>query len=99
MGRLGGQLHHQCWGCDLLNLPAGDQTVAIVTPERILIQPKDFQPRLYSYQLGAHPQAERVPGDIDPELQQDLEAFLQTATKSLLDNTAGVADGISGRAE
>jgi phosphoglycerol transferase MdoB-like AlkP superfamily enzyme len=111
MGRLGGQVRHQCWGRDLLNLPAGDQgigvikpsggdqTVAIVTPERILIQPKDFEPRLYSYQLGAHPQAERVPGDIDPELQQNLEAFLQTATKSLLDNTAGVADGISGRAE
>jgi hypothetical protein len=85
-------VRHQCWGRDLLNLPAGDrgigvikpsggdQTVAIVTPERILIQPKDFEPRLYSYQLGANPQAERVPGDIDPELQQALEAFLQTAT-------------------
>ncbi|TWC29404.1 phosphoglycerol transferase MdoB-like AlkP superfamily enzyme [Pseudomonas sp. SJZ079] len=111
MGRLGGEVRHQCWGRDLLNLPAGDQgigvikpsggdqTVAIVTPERILIQPKDFEPRLYSYQLGAHPQAERVPGDIDPELQKDLEAFLQTATKSLLDNTAGVVDGMPARAE
>lgn len=111
MGRLGGEVRHQCWGRDLLNLPAGDrgigvikpsggdQTVAIVTPERILIQPKDFEPRLYSYQLGANPQAERVPGDIDPELQQALEAFLQTATKSLLDNTAGVVDGMPARAE
>ena len=105
MGRLGGEVRHQCWGRDLLNLPpgdrgigvikpsGGDQTVAIVTPERILIQPKDFAPRLYDYRLGAKPQAERVEGDIDPELQKNLEAFLQTATKSLLDNSAGVVDG------
>ncbi len=106
MGRLGGQVRHQCWGRDLLTLPEGDhgigvikpsggeQTVAIVTPERILIQPKGFEPRLYDYQLGAKASATRVPGDIDPELKKQLEAFLQTATKSLLDNTAGVVDGM-----
>jgi phosphoglycerol transferase MdoB-like AlkP superfamily enzyme len=104
MGRLGGDVRHQCWGRDLLNLPAGDeglgvikpsggdQTVAIVSPERILIQPKGFPPRLYDYQLGANPSAERVPGDSDPQMQKALEAFLQTATKSLLDDTAGVVD-------
>ncbi|MEX6503317.1 LTA synthase family protein [Pseudomonas zhanjiangensis] len=104
MGRLGGEVRHQCWGRDLLNLPAGDrgigvikpsggdQTVAIVTPERILIQPKGFEPRLYDYQLGASPRAERVSAAIDPQLQQDLDAFLQTATRSLLENTAGVRD-------
>ncbi|HLA32989.1 MAG TPA: LTA synthase family protein [Pseudomonas sp.] len=108
MGRLGGEVRHQCWGRDLLNLPAGDQgigvikpsggeqTVALITPKRILIQPKGFEPRLYDYQLGAHATAERVPGDIDPELQKKLAAFLQTATKSLLDNTAGVVDGKPG---
>jgi phosphoglycerol transferase MdoB-like AlkP superfamily enzyme len=106
MGRLGGQVRHQCWGRDLLTLPEGDhgigvfkpsggeQTVAIVTPERILIQPKGFEPRLYDYTLGAHASATRVPGDIDPQLKKQLEAFLQTATKSLLDNTAGVVDGM-----
>ena len=106
MGRLGGQVRHQCWGRDLLTLPEGDhgigvikpsggeQTVAIVTPERILIQPKGFEPRLYDYQLGANASATRVQGDIDPELKKQLEAFLQTATKSLLDNTAGVVDGM-----
>ncbi len=106
MGRLGGQVRHQCWGRDLLTLPEGDhgigvikpsggeQTVAIVTPERILIQPKGFEPRLYEYQLGAKSSAKRIPGDIDPELKKQLEAFLQTATKSLLDNTAGVVDGM-----
>ncbi|WP_137817777.1 LTA synthase family protein [Pseudomonas sp. 2FG] len=104
MGRLGGEVRHQCWGRDLLNLPEGDQgigvikpsggeqTVAILTPKRILIQPKGFEPRLYDYQLGADSKAERVPGDIDPALKKKLEAFLQTATKSLLDNTAGVVD-------
>jgi phosphoglycerol transferase MdoB-like AlkP superfamily enzyme len=105
MGRLGGEVRHQCWGRDLLNLPAGDQgigvikpsggeqTVAIVSPERILIQPKGFEARLYDYQLGAHPQAKRVPLDMAPALKKKLEAFLQTATKSLLNNTAGVVDG------
>jgi phosphoglycerol transferase MdoB-like AlkP superfamily enzyme len=111
MGRLGGQVRHQCWGRDLLTLPEGDhgigvikpsggeQTVAIVTPERILIQPKGFEPRLYDYQLGAKASATRVPGDIDPELKKQLEAFLQTATKSLLDNTAGVVDGMPDKDE
>lgn len=94
-------------GRDLLNLPEGDegigvikpsgggQTVAIVTPERILIQPKDIEPRLYEYQLGAEPSATRLHTDIDPKLQKDLEAFLQTATKSLLDNSAGVKDSLN----
>ncbi|WP_300654287.1 LTA synthase family protein [Pseudomonas sp.] len=105
MGRLGGEVRHQCWGRDLLNLPqgdlgigvikpsGGDQTVALVTSKRILIQPKGFEPRLYDYRLGAEPSATRVHSDIDPELQQNLEAFLQTATKSLLDNSAGVEGG------
>ncbi|MFZ6046955.1 LTA synthase family protein [Pseudomonas sp. CR3202] len=104
MGRLGGEVRHQCWGRDLLNLPEGDpgigvikpsggeQTVAIVSSDRILIQPKDFPPRLYQYQLGADAKAERVPGDSDPRLHKYLEAFLQTATGSLLNNTAGVRD-------
>lgn len=104
MGRLGGEVRHQCWGRDLLNLPEGDggfgvikpsggeQTVAIVSPDRILIQPKGFPARLYTYQLGADPKAERVPGDSDAKMQKALEAYLQTATKSLLDDTAGVVD-------
>lgn len=102
MGRLGGEVRHQCWGRDLLNLPegdlgigvikpsGGDQTVAIVSPQRILIQPKGFDARLYDYQLGANASAKRVDLGLEPDLQRKLEAFLQTATKSLLDNTAGV---------
>ena len=106
MGRIGGEVRHQCWGRDLLNLPegdggtgvikpsGGDQTVAIVTADHVLVQPKDFEPRFYRYSLGAKPTAERIEGPVDELLKQRLEGFLQTATKSLLDNTAGVVDGM-----
>lgn len=103
MGRLGGQTRHQCWGRDLLNLPEGDkgfavikpsggeQVVAIVEGNRILIDPTDMPSKVLNYTLGANPGAELVPDAPDAaELQHKLESFLQTATKSLLDNTAGV---------
>jgi phosphoglycerol transferase MdoB-like AlkP superfamily enzyme len=105
MGRLGGDTVHQCWGRDLLNLPAGDlgfgvikpsgseQTVALVTGNRILIEPKEMEPKVYSYELGRTPHAEVMPDAPDvAELRKKLDSFLQTATKSLLDNTAGVKD-------
>jgi phosphoglycerol transferase MdoB-like AlkP superfamily enzyme len=106
MGRVGGDVVHQCWGRDLLNLPEGDkgfgvikpsgndQTVALLTADRVLVLPKDMPPKLYQYELGANPKGEVIPtsGD-EAALQQKLESFLQTATKSLLDNTAGVVDG------
>ena len=102
MGRLGGEVRHQCWGRDLLALPAndpgfgiikpsgGDQTVAMVRGDQILVQPKDQEPRLYRYQLGGQPQAQRLKADqIDPLMAEQLQAFLQTATTSLLANTSG----------
>jgi len=106
MGRLGGEARNQCWGRDLLNLPEGDkgfgvikpsgseQTVALITGDRILIEPKEMEARVFQYELGAKPKAE-VMSDVPdmPQLKQKLESFLQTATKSLLDNTAGVIDG------
>ena len=107
IGRLGGTVRHQCWGRDLLNLPDGDLgvgvikpsggelTVALLTAQRILIEPRGFEPRLYSYQLGADPKAERIAIDLAPELKTNLEAFLQIATRSLLENTAGVEDAMS----
>ncbi|ANQ86364.1 LTA synthase family protein [Azoarcus olearius] len=103
MGRLGGAVRHQCWGRDLLDLPAGDagrgvikpsgsdQTVAIVEGSRILVQPKDMDARLYAYQLGAEPRSERIhDAAAEAALGRRLQAFLQVATRSLLDNTAGV---------
>ncbi|WP_122569868.1 LTA synthase family protein [Pseudomonas viridiflava] len=103
MGRLGGQTRNQCWGRDLLNLPEGDkgfgvikpsgseQVVAIISGNRILIEPTEMPAKLLTYTLGATPHAEEVPDAPDTEeLKRKLESFLQTATKSLLDNTAGV---------
>ncbi|MDD1014886.1 LTA synthase family protein [Pseudomonas rubra] len=105
MGRLGGETRHQCWGRDLLNLPAGDpgfgmikpsgseQIVGLIRGDRILIESKDMTPRMYRYELGANFKAELIESPDQPELLQKLESFIQTATKSLLDNTAGVVHG------
>jgi len=49
---------------------------------------------MYAYELGANPHAEVIPNaPRTAEMRTRLESFLQTATKSLLDNTAGVVDG------
>ena len=49
---------------------------------------------MYRYELGANPRAEIIPDAPDTApMKLKLESFLQTATKSLLDNTAGVVDG------
>ncbi|EJN18613.1 phosphoglycerol transferase family protein, alkaline phosphatase superfamily [Pseudomonas sp. GM79] len=106
MGRIGGEVIQQCWGRDLLNLPEGDkgfgvikpsgsdQTVALLTGDRVLVLPKEMPPKLYQYELGANPKGEVIPASADEAaLKQKLESFIQTATKSLIDNTAGVVDG------
>ena len=102
MGRLGDQVQHQCWGRDLLTLPeddqgfaiikpsGSDQTVALITGERIVIKPKDLDARVWTYQLGAKPQSAPATEHAgDAQLLQQLNAYIQTATSSLLDNTAG----------
>jgi len=102
MGRLGDTVQHQCWGRDLLTLPkddqgfaiikpsGSDQTVALIKGERIVIKPKDLDARVWSYQLGANPQSEPATEEHgDKQLLQQLNAYIQTATSSLLDNTAG----------
>ncbi len=51
-------------------------------------------PKLWEYELGAEPTGKVIAESPDEAgLKQKLESFLQTATKSLLDNTAGVVDG------
>ncbi len=102
MGRLGNDVQHQCWGRDLLTLPkedqgfamikpsGSDQTVALIKGDRIIIQPKDVNARTWSYQLGANPQSAAVPERTDDaQWLQQLNAYIQTATTSLLENTAG----------
>ena len=105
MGRLGGDVQHQCWGRDLLTLPAddqgfaiikpsgSDQTVALIKGDRVLIKPKDVEPRVWTYQLGANPEsAPAAAHSDDAQWLQQLNAYIQSATSSLLDNTAGVQD-------
>lgn len=106
MGRLGGDVRHQCWGRDLLNLPAGDQgigvikpsgsdqTVALVSGSKILVQPKGLAPRLYDYQLGAQARVSLLRDDpAQAPMLKRLQSFLQVATGSLLDNTSGAIGG------
>ncbi|AFM34664.1 MULTISPECIES: LTA synthase family protein [Stutzerimonas stutzeri subgroup] len=106
MGRLGGEVRHQCWGRDLLSLaaddpgfgivkPSGsDQTVALIRGDRVLVQPKEQPARLYRYRLGREPAGERIAAVEDqPQLLRQLHAYLQTATASLLANTSGDRSG------
>lgn len=103
MGRLGGATTHQCWGRDLLALPAGDagfgvikpsgssQNVAILEGDTALVLSEDRQGKLYRYRVGATAAA----GTFEDAARQQamarrLEAFLHAATRSLLENTAGV---------
>ena len=106
MGRLGAETRHQCWGRDLLNLPAGDSGFGMIKPsgseqivglfkgDRILIESKDMSPRMYRYELGGNFKAELIESPDQKDLTHKLESFIQTATKSLLDNTAGVVHGV-----
>lgn len=102
MGRLGGRYRNQCWGRDLLTLPAddkgfgvikpsgGEQIVGIVEGDKILIKSRATEPKVYAYRFGREPGVELL--EHVPEtggMNRRLEAFLQTATKSLLDNTTG----------
>lgn len=102
MGRLGGTTRHQCWGRDLLALPesdrgfavikpsGNDQTVAIVEDDRILIQARSNGAKAYEFRMGAAPHAVPLAVEADGErMRRRLDAYLQTATGSLLGNTAG----------
>ncbi len=105
MGRLGGNVRHQCWGRDLLNLPEGDrgfgvikpsgsdQTVAIISDNKIVVQSRSKAVKSYEYQLWTDPRAKELKQDEqEGELKKRLDAFIQVATRSLLDNTTGVDD-------
>jgi phosphoglycerol transferase MdoB-like AlkP superfamily enzyme len=103
MGRLGGNVRHQCWGRDLLNLPAADrgfgvikpsgndQTVAIISGNKIVVQSRSKAVKSYEYQLWTDPRANELKHDEqEGELKKKLDAFIQVATQSLLDNTTGL---------
>lgn len=102
IGRLGHPVQHQCWGRDLLSLPeddlgagvikpsGSDQTVAIISGQQVLVQPKGQPAKLYGFELDAtrtaHPQDNPAQAS---QLFEQLSAFLQIATQSLLSDEAG----------
>ena len=105
LGRLGEKSVHQCWGRDLLALPAGDpgfgvikpsgssQDVAILRGRQILVMSEDGRAKLYDYEVGARRQAvERDDPELAGTLREHLQAYIQTATQSLLADTVGAYD-------
>lgn len=105
MGLLGGSYTHHCWGRDLLALPADDAGVAIIKPsgtdhataiiegDKIVVEQPDGEPQLYKY--TTLPQLEATPVDDAAEanrLNTLKDAYIQTATRALLDNRVGHAD-------
>ncbi len=105
MGLLGGSFDQHCWGRDLLSLPGDDPgravikpsgtdfTVAIVEGEHILVQAPGGAAQLYSYTINPHMTAQPDPDKVRAEQMRNLlGAYIQTATKALLDNKVGHAD-------
>ncbi len=103
MGLLQKPFQHQCWGRNLLALPAddlgfgvikpsgSDQTVALLHGNRILVKNPGTAPELFRYDLGPHPAARPLnEPDVHAQMENRLLAYIQRATQSLLDNT--VAD-------
>jgi phosphoglycerol transferase MdoB-like AlkP superfamily enzyme len=102
MGRLGMPYRHQCWGRDLLALPpsdpgfgvikpsGSDQTVAIIKGDLVLVQEPGRPGVLYRYRLQGPATAQRLRDKPTQDvLHRELEAYLQAATRALLDDTAG----------
>jgi phosphoglycerol transferase MdoB-like AlkP superfamily enzyme len=103
MGRLSDNVQHQCWGRDLLNLSpddrgfaiikpsGGNQTTALVEDDRILVKPKGLPSKVYRYRLGEGVDTEFADSTAtEVAMNNKLSAFLQTATTSLLNNSAGM---------
>lgn len=98
---------HQSWGRNLLAVPDDDPGLAVFKPsdsspdvgmargDMLLIRTSDGQNRLYRYSLGFPPQAEpQHDQQIAGEMESDLHAYLQTATRVLRERTATPHDEI-----
>jgi len=109
LGRLGKPVRHHCWGRDLLNLAdadqgfgiikpsGGEQTAAILYGDRIMVQPKAMESRVYQYRLGKEAQSVRVKSEPSDLLRlKQLKAYIQSATTALLSDNAGVGSSESG---
>lgn len=107
MGILGGDYEHHCWGRDLLALapndpgrayikPSGtDFTTAFIEGDKILVQPPNATPRLYRYTTLPHLVATPIDdAQAQTEMKTLMGAYIQTATRALLDNRVGHGDHV-----
>lgn len=99
---LGREFTHQCWGRDLLSLPAGDagfgvvkpsgsdQTVALIRGNEIAVKPAGGDLRLGSYAL--YPATRYDAGGEDTERYAlELASYIQVGLEALLNNRTGLA--------
>ncbi len=96
VGQLGQPFTHQCWGRDLLALPADDSgfavikpsgsdaTIAIVAGGEILVRTPAGVARLYDYRLAPLAATPAQNAGETARLAQNLTAYLATATRALL---------------
>ena len=96
ISQLGEPFTHQCWGRDLLALPAddpgfavikpsgSDATTAIVAGGKILVRTPAGVARLYDYRLAPLTATPVQNEGETARLAQNLTAYLSTATRALL---------------
>ena len=100
-GLLGGDTTYSCWGRDLLNIhdagfavikPSGsDPTTAIIDDNKVLVKSTDNSASLYQYQLLPIASASEIHDTADTEkLDHRLDAYIESATSTLLQGKAGV---------
>jgi phosphoglycerol transferase MdoB-like AlkP superfamily enzyme len=101
MGMLGEPFEHQCWGRDVLSLkndagfglikPSGnDEIVGFIHDDRIVVKRPNSPAQLYQYDMTPKEKAILLNDEAqNKSMAQTLAAYVQRATQSLLDNTAG----------
>ncbi len=103
LGLLGQSVIHQCWGRNLLNLPpddegfgiikpsGGNQVIALIEGDHILVEGPGLAPELGIYHLGKADDYTTVENpDRLSLMDRKLKAYIQTALAALLDNHTGV---------
>ncbi|HNI37890.1 MAG TPA: LTA synthase family protein, partial [Pseudomonadales bacterium] len=100
MGLLGDSFTHQCWGRDVLSVkdagfalikPSGnDEIVGFLRDDRIVVKRPNAPATLYRYDAAQNAHAEPINDPAETaQMATTLSAFVERATRSLLDNTAG----------
>ncbi|WP_417498828.1 LTA synthase family protein [Methylophaga sp.] len=100
-GLMGGDTTYNCWGRDLLNIndagfavikPSGsDPTTAIIDDNKVLVKSTDNTASLYNYELLPKASANTLHDAADTEkLDHLLDAYIESATSTLLRGKAGV---------